>query len=401
LNDRTVRSPDRLRAGGARQRHLLEGVSQHLVGPQRVELIEAVEEEHVDRELSIHLHEPILPRWAPVRVRQNGHMSQGSRHRVAALAIEEVVAFDLTTITQTFGHPDEREHYLLEVCAVEPGPVATHTGFSLLVSHGLEALARADTVFVPGFVGEVPEAARAALRAAAGRGARMVSICTGAFALAASGLLDNRRATTHWADAPELAGRYPSLKVDASPLFIDEGQILTSAGVSAGIDLCLYLVQRDLGVAEAHRIARRMVAAPQRDGGQAQFIEGVGAGESGDLAATRAWMLEQLATPLSIEAMAAHAHFSERTFARRFHGETGMSPLRWLHAQRILEARRLLETTDLPIETIAYRCGFGSATALRTHFRASVKTTPTAYRATWRQRRPSPNERTRAPRTRR
>jgi transcriptional regulator GlxA family with amidase domain len=310
-------------------------------------------------------------------------MSKESRHRVAALAIEEVVAFDLTTITQTFGHPDERDHYLLEVCAAAPGPVATHTGFSILVSHGLEALARADTVFVPGFVGEVPDAARAALKAAADRGTRMVSVCTGAFALAASGVLDHRRATTHWNDAPELADRYPNVEVDPNPLFVDEGQVLTSAGVSAGIDLCLYLIQRDLGVAAAHRIARRMVASPQRDGGQAQFIERPIEGEGGELATTRAWMLEHLDKPLSVEEMAAHAHYSERTFARRFRSETGLPPLRWLHAQRILEARRLLETTDLPIASVAYRCGFGSATALRTHFRRSVETTPTVYRANW------------------
>lgn len=310
-------------------------------------------------------------------------MSHESRHRVAVLALEEVVAFDLATVTQTFGHPDECEHYLLELCAVTPGPVATHTGFSLLAAHGLEALGRADTVFVPGFVGDVPEPARAALREAADRGARMVSICTGAFALAASGILDNRRATTHWNHAATLASRYPRVQVDADPLFIDEGQVLTSAGVSAGIDLCLYLIQHDLGSAEAHRIARRMVAAPQRAGGQAQFIERPLHTETGDLTATRAWMLEHLDAQLSIAAMAAHAHYSERTFARRFRSETGVSPLRWLHEQRILEARRLLEATDLPVETIAARSGFGSTTALRTHFHRKVKTTPSAYRTTW------------------
>lgn len=311
-------------------------------------------------------------------------MSHESRHRVAVLALEEVVAFDLAIVTQTFGHPDECKNYVLEVCAVTRGPVATHTGFSLLAPHGLEAVRRADTVFVPGFVGDVPEAARSALRAAADRGARMVSICTGAFALAASGILDNRRATTHWNDAAALASRYPRVQVDPDPLFIDEGQVLTSAGVSAGIDLCLHLIQHDLGSAEAHRVARRMVAAPRRAGGQAQFIERPLHGETGGLTATRAWMFEQLDTPLSIEAMAAHAHYSARTFARRFRSETGVAPLRWLHEQRTLEARRLLETTDLPVETIAARCGFGSATALRTHFRKSVKTTPSAYRTTWR-----------------
>jgi transcriptional regulator GlxA family with amidase domain len=320
----------------------------------------------------------VLSQW------QNGHMPHESRHRVAVLALEEVVAFDLTTVTQTFGHPDECEHYLLEVCAVTPGPVATHTGFSLLVPYGLEAVARADTIFVPGFVGEVPEPARDALGAAADRGARMVSICTGAFALAESGILDNRLVTTHWNDAAALATRYPRVQVDADALFIDEGQVLTSAGVSAGIDLCLYLIQRDLGVAEAHRIARRIVAAPQRDGGQAQFIERPLDAETGHLATTRAWMLEHLdARQLSSAAMARHAHYSERTFARRFRSETGVSPLRWLHEQRILEARRLLETTDLSVEAIATRCGFGSATALRTHFRRKVRTAPSAYRATW------------------
>jgi transcriptional regulator GlxA family with amidase domain len=310
-------------------------------------------------------------------------MSHESCHRVAVLALEEVVAFDLAIVTQTFGHPDEREHYLLEVCAVAPGPVATHTGFGLLVPHGLEALGRADTIFVPGFVGEVPEQARVGLRAAADRGARMVSICTGAFALAASGILDNRRATTHWRDATALATRYPRIQVDADPLFIDEGQVLTSAGVTAGIDLCLYLVEHDLGSAEARRIARRMVAAPRRDGGQAQFIERPLRGDAGDLTRTREWMLERLDVQLSVAEMAAHANYSERTFARHFRSQTGVSPLRWLLEQRALEARRLLETTDLPVETIATRCGFGSATGLRTHFRRRVKTSPSAYRATW------------------
>jgi transcriptional regulator GlxA family with amidase domain len=305
-------------------------------------------------------------------------------HRIAVLALDSVVAFDLSVPAQIFGHDDERERYELRVCGAAPGPVATSTGFSILAEHGAEAIAWADTVVVPG-VGDRtarrPDEALDALRAADARGARIVSICTGAFVLAEAGLLDGRRAATHWRDAPALAERFPSVEVDSNVLWVDEGRVLTSAGVAAGIDLCLHLVRQDLGTEHANRIARRMVVAPHRGGGQAQFVEQPVAEPTADvLGATCAWMLEHLAEPLTVAAMARHAARSERSFARHFLAATGTTPLRWLQAQRVLHARRLLEETDLPVETVAQRAGFGTATSLRTHFARATRTTPLAYR---------------------
>ena len=302
------------------------------------------------------------------------------------LAIGEVVAFDLAIATQVFGHRDE-DLYALEVCGEAPGPVPTSTGFALLVPAGLDALARADTVVVPGYVprpGALSPALLDALRAAAARGARMVSICTGAFALAHAGLLDGRRATTHWQHAAALAARFPRVTVDEDVLFVDEGRVLTSAGVAAGIDLCLHIVRGDHGTEAANRTARRMVVSPLREGGQAQYVTApVAAVPGGGLAATRTWMLQHLGEPLAVADCARHAGWSGRSFARRFSAETGTSPLRWLHAQRVLEARRLLESTDLSVEEVAVRCGFGTSTALRQHFRRLTRTTPTAYRRAW------------------
>jgi transcriptional regulator GlxA family with amidase domain len=305
-------------------------------------------------------------------------------HRVAALALEEVVAFDLSIPSQVFGHRDERERYEFVVCGVRRGPVRTSTGFAVLATHGLGALRRADTIVVPGIEDtsqQLPHAALAALRAADRRGARLISICTGAFALAAAGVLDGRRATTHWRDADDLRRRFPAVDVDPDVLYVDEGRVLTSAGVAAGIDLCLHVVARDHGAAAAATVARRMVVAPHRGGGQAQFVERALPPASGDgLAATREWMLERLDAPLTVREMARHAARSERSFARHFRAETGTTPLRWLHEQRILHARRLLEESDLPVEDVAAGSGFGSATTLREHFARALRTTPTAYR---------------------
>jgi transcriptional regulator GlxA family with amidase domain len=309
-------------------------------------------------------------------------------HHVAVLALDNVVAFDLAIPAQIFGHQDERHRYRVSICAERPGPVPTSTAFEIVARHGLPTVRRADTVIVPGFERTetpVPPAIVAALRAADRRGARMISICTGAFALAAAGLLDGRRATTHWRHATELRQRHPEVDLDPSVLYVDEGRVLTSAGVAAGIDLCLHVVAGDHGAAAANAIARRMVVAPQRGGGQAQFVErAVPAPADDGLGKTRAWMLDQLDRPLSVAAMARHALRSERSFARHFRAETGTTPLRWLHEQRILHARRLLEETDLPIEAIAASSGFGTATTLREHFGRAVKTTPTAYRRTFR-----------------
>jgi transcriptional regulator GlxA family with amidase domain len=300
-------------------------------------------------------------------------------HRVAVLALSPVVLFDLATPVQVLAR-----HYDVTTCAAEPGPVPTTSGPPLLVEHGLGALGRAHTVVVPGFARDawpLPDAVLQALRAAHARGARVVSICTGAFALAAAGLLDGRRATTHWRYAAALAQAFPAITVEPDVLYVDEGDILTSAGVASGIDLCLHLVRRDHGAEAANAVARRIVVAPHRGGGQAQFIERpVPPRADQSLGATRAWALEHLHEPLTVAQLARHAHTSARTFARRFRAETGTTPLRWLHAQRIEHARRLLEQGDEPIEHVAQRCGFGSAAILRQHFRRATATTPSAYR---------------------
>ena len=314
-------------------------------------------------------------------------MASTEPHRVVALCLEGVVAFDLSVPAEVFSLAWERGRPLYEftACTPGPGPVATTTGFQIAGARGLDAIAAADTVIVPGYrtvLDPPPEPALEALRAAAARGARVTSICTGAFALAHAGLLDGRRATTHWFAAGELAKRFPRIDVDPDVLYVDEGSILTSAGLSAGIDLCLHLVRADHGEAVGSQVARAMVASPHRAGGQAQFIERAlpPAPDAGSLEAARAWALDHLTEPLDVATLAARAGVSPRTFARRFVAETGTTPLKWLHAQRVLEARRLLEHTDLSVEQVATRAGFGSAPSLREHFRRATRTTPTAYR---------------------
>ncbi|HEX5146635.1 MAG TPA: helix-turn-helix domain-containing protein [Conexibacter sp.] len=304
-------------------------------------------------------------------------------HRIAVLALPEVVAFDLATPFQLL-----RRDYELTLCAPAPGPVPSTSGFPVVAEHGLDGLAAAGTVLVPGFdprgAWPPPPHVLDALRTAHAGGARIASICTGAFALGAAGLLDGRRVTTHWQHARRLAELYPRARVDPDVLYVDDGDLLTSAGVAAGIDLCLHLLRRDHGAAAANAAARQTVVAPHRAGGQAQFIErAVPPDDDGGLEATRAYALEHLDRPLTVAQLARHACTSERTFARRFRQETGTTPLRWLHAQRVDQARRLLEGSDLPVETVAARCGFGSAAILRQHFRRATATTPTAYRRTF------------------
>jgi transcriptional regulator GlxA family with amidase domain len=319
-----------------------------------------------------------------MRDERAGRRADGERLKwtVAVLALADVVLFDLATPFQLLGRD-----YELTLCATEPGPVQTTSGFPLVALHGLDALAEADTVIVPGFDPQewppAPEVLEA-LQAAHARGARIASICTGAFALAAAGLLDGRRATTHWRYAAQLAELYPQAHIDPDVLYVDDGDLLTSAGVAAGIDLCLHLLRRDHGVGAANKAARQTVVAPHRAGGQAQFIQrAVPPTDDGSLESTRAYALQRLEEPLTVAQLARHACTSERTFNRRFRQETGTTPLRWLHAQRVDHARRLLEASDLPVETVAQRCGFGSAAVLRQHFRRATSTTPTAYRRTF------------------
>ncbi|MEU9351002.1 helix-turn-helix domain-containing protein [Streptomyces griseoloalbus] len=306
-------------------------------------------------------------------------------HRVAVLVMDDVLPLDLGIPAQVFiavpGDP-----YELTLCGRAAGSVPTAAGFAVTVTAGLEAVRAADTVVVPGYaphLRELPADVLAALTGAHARGRRLVSICTGAFALAAAGILDGRKATTHWKYADELAARYPRVSVDPRVLYVDEGQVLTSAGVAAGIDLCLHLVRRDLGSRTANQVARSLVSAPHRDGGQAQYIKRPLAPDTYGvtLAPTRAWALARLHEPLTVPRLAAHAHMAPRTFARRFVTETGTTPLRWLLAARLDRARELLESTGLAVDHIADQCGLGSPSNLRLHFRRTLGTTPTAYRA--------------------
>lgn len=306
-------------------------------------------------------------------------------HRVLVIALAEVVAFDLAIPAQVFGHRDEHDRYSFGVCAAAPGLVPSTTAFAVHAPLGLKALTAADTIIVPGYAPHdepAPPVLRA-LRAASERGARLVSVCTGAFALAAAGLLNGRRATTHWRDAAELAAHYPAVHVDPDVLYVDDGPVMSSAGVAAGIDLCLHLVRSDHGAEAAARIARRMVVAPHRAGGQAQFLQRPVPISGTGLAATCEWALQHVAEPLTVAELARHAGWAPRTFARHFLEETGTTPLRWLTAQRLQEARRLLETTDIPIDQIAEQSGLGTAANLRLHLSRDAATTPTAYRQTY------------------
>ncbi|MGK8485254.1 GlxA family transcriptional regulator [Nocardia asiatica] len=309
--------------------------------------------------------------------------------RVVALALDGVMAFDLACAVQAFRHgpgkTGEPSGFEMRTCGLRPGPVWTPNGFELRVEHGLEALGEADVVVVPG-IGiptlPTPREALIALRGAAARGATMVSICVGAFVLAEAGLLDGRPATTHWAYCGEFAELYPAVRLDPTALYVDDGDVLTSAGLSAGLDLCLHIVRAELGAHAAAELARWNVTAPHREGGQAQYVPhrpGVSAADGG-LAATLAWAVAEPTAAVDVSALAAHALMSERTFIRRFKAEVGTTPRRWLDAQRTARARELLETTHLPVEVVAARAGFGSVTALRVHLRAATGVTPAAYR---------------------
>jgi AraC family transcriptional activator FtrA len=311
-------------------------------------------------------------------------------HTVAVTVGHGTNPFEFAVACEVFGleRPELGvDWYRFLVVATDPPPVDVGP-FSVVTPYGLDALALADTVVVPNarHGDERPPAALvAALRAACERGARIVSFCSGAFALAEAGILDGRPATTHWMYVDELRERYPAIDVRPDVLYVDDGQVLTSAGTAAGIDLALHLVRLDHGAEVANMVARRMVVPPHRDGGQAQFVH-LPVPERDDaafLAPTLDWIVDHLQEPLTVERMAAHACTSARTFARRFRAVTGTTPLRWLLHQRVRYAQRLLETTDLPVELVAHRCGLGTAANLRLHFRRVVATTPTAYRATF------------------
>ncbi|GAA4905910.1 GlxA family transcriptional regulator [Streptomyces coeruleoprunus] len=283
--------------------------------------------------------------------------------------------------------------YALRLCGPDPGPGGPDgPGFAVRTDHGLEGLVGAGTVIVPSVPEDcvdgdrdVPADLVDALREAAASGARMVSLCTGAFALAAAGLLDGRRATAHWQHAAQLAARHPRVVVDDSVLYTDDGNVLTSAGATAALDLCLHLVRRDLGAAVANQLARRLVVHAHRTGGQAQFIEApLPPSDDDSLSPVLQWAIEHLTEPLTVDGLARRARMSPRTFHRRLHETTGTTPLQWLLQQRIARAQTLLESTDLPVEQIGERSGLGTATNLRRHFARAVGVTPTAYRAAFR-----------------
>jgi transcriptional regulator GlxA family with amidase domain len=307
-------------------------------------------------------------------------------HQVVALVVPDVIIFDLAIPAEVFGRAVERERYGFTVCTERPGAVRSTSGFDVEIRSGLEALEVADTVIVPGFFprNNPSPVVVAALRQVFERGARTASVCVGAFALAAAGLLDGRSATTHWEFAAELAARFPAVRVTPEVLYVDEGPVLTSAGIAAGVDLCLYMVRRDYGAVAATEVSRRMVAPVHRPGGQAQFMERPVPDDGFGLASTRAWAIQEMQRPLTVTELAQHAGYSTRTFARRFLAEVGTTPLRWLTDQRLLEARRLLEATELPIEDVAWRCGLGTAANLRLHLARDASITPTAYRNAFR-----------------
>jgi transcriptional regulator GlxA family with amidase domain len=315
-------------------------------------------------------------------------------HRVAVLALEPVVGFDLTIAPMVFDAAtgsDGTPLYDVQVCGLQAAPIRTCAGFTIVPDHGAELLAEADTVVIPGtripqprFEGTLPDRLAKALGTIR-PDARIASICTGAFVLGAAGLLDGRRATTHWRYADEFRSLYPKVLLDENLLFVDDGDIVTSAGLAAGVDLCLHLARLDHGSEVANRAARNCVVPPWRDGGQSQFIERVVPDTGTDgTAPTRAWAIERLADGLSLSAMAAHARMSVRTFSRRFKAETGQSPGVWLLQQRVRHACHLLETTDLPVERIAEAAGLGTAASLRHHLRTGLGVSPLAYRKTFR-----------------
>ncbi|PRX96222.1 GlxA family transcriptional regulator [Allonocardiopsis opalescens] len=314
-----------------------------------------------------------------------------SRPVVAIPVFPGVQTFELLIPCEVFGQ--DRSAYLgepwyeLRVCAEVPGLVGGDLGFAVRATHGLDGLADAGTLIVPAvpdLAAEPPPWLLAAVRDAHRRGARVASICTGAFVLAAAGLLDGRRATTHWMYADELARRHPAVEVDPAVLYVDEGRVLTAAGSGSALDLCLHIVRRDLGSRAAATIARRLVLPPHREGGQAQYVDRpVPTGGDQRLLPVLEWALARLDQPLSVADFAVRAAVSSRTLLRRFREATGLSPQQWLTEQRLRRARELLEATDHPVEEVSRRCGFATAASLREHFARTVGVSPQVYRRTF------------------
>ena len=310
---------------------------------------------------------------------------------VAAVVVDELSVFELGVVCEAFGTDrgdDGFPVYEFAVCSPGGRPVTTKSGFLLHPTGDLDRLAAADLVVVPAMPWSlVPDQVLDHLRSAHDRGARVMSVCSGAFTLGRAGLLDGRACTTHWMYADELQRMFPTARVDPNVLYVEDDGVLTSAGTAAGLDLCLHVVRQEHGSAIANKLARRMVVPPHRDGGQAQFVQTpVPVSRSESLEPLLTWMIEHVDEEHTIEELARRAHMSPRSFARHFRSETGTTPHRWLIGQRILLAQQLLEDGDEPIETIAVRCGFGSAATLRHHFARWRGTTPHAFRASFRGR---------------
>ncbi|GAA2815853.1 GlxA family transcriptional regulator [Saccharopolyspora taberi] len=316
-------------------------------------------------------------------------------HRVAVLVRDGVMPMELGLVHQLFRNActsDGAPLYEVTTCACAPGEVRTDADFPIVVGHGPEALASADTVVIPAthaldateIDGTLPQPLADAL-ARIRPGTRIASICTGAFVLAAAGLLDGRRATTHWKSAADFRRLFPTVRLEPDVLYTDEGDVLTSAGEAAGIDLCLHMIRSDHGAAIANEVARSVVVPPHREGGQAQFIRTpVPEPESSSTACARTWALKNLHRQLSLRDLAGQESMSTRTFTRRFRDEVGISPGQWLIQQRVERARQLLEDTDLPVDRVAEEAGFGNTVSLRQHLQTALGVTPTAYRSTFR-----------------
>jgi transcriptional regulator GlxA family with amidase domain len=313
-------------------------------------------------------------------------MRSEHRHLVAVLALDGVYPFELGIPARILGAADDR--YEVIVCSADGRPVETNAGFSITPQYGPEAIESADTTIVapvdptrltrdlPAGLGDVLNKRRS--------GSRIASICTGGFILAAAGLLDGRPVTTHWECAPLFRRWYPHLRLDEGVLFVDDGDVLTSAGAASGLDLCLHLIRSDHGSDVANRAARRCVVPPFRDGGQAQYIERpVPNDAAASTSATRQWALQQLGEPLDLSQLARHAHMSPRTFGRRFRDETGLTPRRWLTHRRLDRARHLLESSTMTVDQIASEIGFATAASLRQHMSAELGVSPRAYRRTF------------------
>lgn len=316
-------------------------------------------------------------------------------HRIRVIAPEGVSPFELGVVCEVFGLERADDPLVpsfdFAVCTERPGPVPTPSGFALQVDAGLDEVAGADLVAVTAYSGDVDvppsEAVLTAVRDAYDAGARLLSVCTGAFVLGHAGLLDQRRCTTHWLYAARLQRLFPSARVDPGVLYVQDGRVLTSAGTAAGIDASLHVIREEFGEQVANRLARRMVVPPHRDGGQAQYVDApVPARPAESFDSLLAWLVEHLDQEVSVEELAARVHMSPRTFARRFRAETGTTPYHWLTGQRVLHAQRLLEETDLSVDQVAAQCGCGTAAVLRHHFTRWRGTTPQAYRRTFRRR---------------